>query len=159
MTQKNKTPIGKIIQWIMAVTGFLGLFGGLVGGSMAWGEFKAQQKEVNFDSSKQKNDHINHVEEVPNVVENYKAMQQNIEIAKQLDTSLIWVQGVAKNYIEGQRLDSINDIDAIASRARRDSLRQIDAKEIEQIKKDNQRIENAVQLILSNQQKILDTIN
>ena len=157
MAEKKPFPFITIVKWIASIIGFVGVFGFMFKASVEWGAFKQNQTEVNFDSSAQKNDHINHVKEVPNVVENYKAMQQNIEIAQKLDTALVWVQGVTKNYVEQQKLDSINKSDAITSRAKRDSLRLVDVQENEQTKKDVSRIENAVQLILSNQQKILDT--
>jgi len=67
-------------------------------------------------------DLIKHEEEVPNAVDNYKAMNEIIAIDKKTDTAYAWITARFKEDIEKRKLDSLNTVSAINSRYLRDSL-------------------------------------
>lgn len=101
----------------------------------------------------------NHINEVPSDVENYK---REIRLIQQGDSLLDQQKEINENL---KIIDSFYVFekkkaysDSIAE-AKRQESRDKRTSEIEETKKDVRRIENAVQLILSNQERILDTIN
>jgi len=110
----------KIVKWAGAIIAFVGTFGFMFTASTEWGAFKQNMEEVTFDSSAQKNDHKNHVDETPNVVENYKAMVKNEELRVELDTLLGFVTAVFADDVARIRVDSLNNANAIVSREARD---------------------------------------
>lgn len=94
------------------------LLGAIVGGAYYGGEFLAKSKEVQFDDSEQKHKVIQHTEEVPNAVDNYKGMLENIQQAKRLDSVYKFALDVFED-------NSQNSEHAIKSRSKRDSINQM----------------------------------
>lgn len=94
------------------------LLGGIL--FVAWygSEYMTQLKETTFDNSRQKIKVIDHTNEVPNAVDNYKGMLENIKQAKRLDSVYKFALDVFED-------NSKNSEHAIKSRAKRDSINQM----------------------------------
>lgn len=112
---KKKTPIGTIVQWIGGVLGFIGLFAGLIGGAVAWGEWKAESQERMFKDSKERVITEQHVAEP---FSRYKMQLKNDSILVQqkfLTTAFDTINVRHAN-------DEEDKISRIKSRSERDSI-------------------------------------
>lgn len=94
------------------------LFGTIVAGTWFASDFITKSSEVQFDNSGQKHKVIQHTNEVPNAVDNYKGLLENIKQAKRLDSVYTFALEVFEN-------NSENAEHAIKSRAKRDSINQM----------------------------------
>ncbi len=157
MATKTKKSID--IKWIITNVSIIGM-----GISIIWlgMRYVAEADTKMFDSPTDKEKTRAHIDSDYNEVKNYKLMEEQKEMKAELDTAYAWVNARFKEDVNKRKLDSMNKADAIKSRANRDSLFVRQGNDIDNVKKNVSRIENAVQRILDNQevfQKILDTIN
>lgn len=154
MTAKEKKPID--VKWIITNVSIIGM-----GISIIWMgmQYVAEADTKMFKDSMQKEKTRQHIDSDYNEVKNYQLMEEQKEMKAELDTAYAFVNAVFKEDRAARKVDSVNSSNAITSRAKRDSLRDVDTREIQNIKTNVSRMENAIQIILSNQQKILDTMN
>ena len=110
------------------------LLGAIIGGAWYGGQLMTDADTRMFEDAKQK------------------------EMRAYLDTSYAFVNAMFKEDRARMIADSLNSVSAISSRANRDSIVKKQAKDIDDVRREQRITSNAVQLILSNQQKILDTI-
>lgn len=113
-TKKQKTFGDHLRDWLTPTM----LFGAIVAGTWFASDFVSKSSEVQFDDSKQKLKVIEHTEEVPNAVDNYKQQQEIIKKSAKLDTVYNFALEVFEN-------NTKNSEDAIRSRAARDSINQL----------------------------------
>lgn len=94
------------------------LLGGIL--FVAWygSEYMTQLKETTFDDSRQKIKVVDHTNEVPNAVDNYKQQQEIIKKSAKLDSVYNFALDVFEN-------NSKNSEHAIKSRSKRDSINQM----------------------------------
>jgi hypothetical protein len=97
------------------------LIGAVIAGALFWGRFETSMREITFDNSKQKLKVVEHTDEVPNAVENYKMAQELVKSVNIVDSTFKLQKAMTKEGIK-------NSKDAIESRAKRDSLLFEDAK-------------------------------
>jgi murein L,D-transpeptidase YafK len=114
MTPKKKTPIGTIIQWIGGVLGFVGLFAGLIGGAVAWGEWKAESQERMFKDS---NERVITEQHVAEPFSRYKMQLKNDSILMQQSFLSTAFDTINKRHSN----DEEDKSSRIASRNKRDS--------------------------------------
>lgn len=140
MADKKKTPILLIIQWVGGLLAFAGLFTGLIGGSMAWGEWKAEQKSIQdermFKSSDQRVKTSTHINAPYSKYKMLMLRDTIIINQKHIDT-------VQKTL--GQAFDTINKfwiadaedkVHRMKSRDRRDSLDVIQTQQMQEFGKE-----------------------
>lgn len=146
------------------------ILGAIVMGAWIGGQMKADANTRMFENAQQKEKTKSHIDSDYNEVKNYQLMEQVTEMKVELDTAYAFVNAMFKEDREAKIIATENNADAIKSRAKRDSNNVATARKQDSISKAQtvrlnniereQRITaNAVQLILSNQNKILDTIN
>lgn len=157
MAEKKNTAI-EVAERIGKAIGLMAVLGSAVLLFMNLGEMKKDAETRMFEDAKQKEKTRSHIDSDYNEVKNYQLMEEQKQMKIELDTAYAFVNAMFKTDRAARKLDSANSANAKISRIKRDSIFLLQAKEIIEIKKDNSRMENAVQLILSNQQKILDTI-
>lgn len=160
MTQLTKPTVVqnlvKVAKYIMAVASFFAVFGFMFKASTEWGSFKQNMEEVTFPSSEIKHNVIRHTSEVPNAVENYKAMQINKDIKVELDTLLGFVNAVFEDDRARQRIDSVNSNDAVVSRHKRDSINVKNRFDIDEIQREQKILSTTNMLILQKLGEIQD---
>ena len=135
------------------------IIGSIVAGAFYFGEYRSNADTRMFESASQKEKTRAHIDSDYNEVKNYQLMEEQKEMKLQLDTAYAWVNARFKEDIEQRRLDSVNNIRAIASRKERDSLLKTQAELIQQIQREQTITSNAIQLILSRIDQMSDTIN
>ena len=134
------------------------LLGAIIGGAWYGGQLMTDADTRMFEDAKQKEKTRSHIDSDYNEVKNYQLMQEQKEMRAYLDTSYAFVNAMFKEDRARMIADSLNSVSAISSRANRDSIVKKQAKDIDDVRREQRITSNAVQLILSNQQKILDTI-
>jgi hypothetical protein len=125
------------------------ILGGIIAGAWATSEFKADSNTRMFESAAQKEKTRAHIDSDYNEVKNYQLMQEQKQMKAELDTAYAFVNAIFKEDREARRLDSLNNANAIKSRAQRDSLVKKQAQDIEDMRREQRITSNAVQLILS----------
>lgn len=151
MTPKTKKPID--FKFIITNISIIGL-----GVSIMWMGMKyaAESKTKMFETPQQREKTRQHIDSDYNEVKNYKLMEEQKEMKIYLDTAYAFVNAIFKEDRAAKKIDSFNNTDAIKSRARRDSLREDDARRIGKMEINQQNMNNA---LLSIQRILLDTIN
>ena len=124
------------------------IIGGIVAGAFYVGDFKKDSDTRMFETAKQKEKTRSHIDSDYNEVKNYQLMEEQKTMKVELDTAYAWVNARFKEDMEKRHLDSLNNLKAIQSRAKRDSIFELQSKTIQQIEREQRISSNAIQLIL-----------
>ncbi len=131
------------------------LIGAVIGGAFYFGEFKTDSKSKQFSTPAQKEKTRQHIDSDYNEVKNYQLMQEQKQMKVELDTAYAYVNAMFKEDRAARLVDSLNSVDAVKSRAIRDSLNVKTMTDINEIQREQKIISNQLFVILEH---LKDTI-
>ena len=155
-TTKKTTALEKLNKFIPMIS-LLGGIGSIIGFAYYFGVFQKDIETKTFKDPAQREKTAAHINSDYNEVKNYQLMVEQKEMKADLDTAYAYVNTLFKEDRQARKLDSLNSISAIKSRAKRDSSNLIQTKRLDNIEREQRISSNAIQLILVKLEK-LDTI-
>jgi uncharacterized protein YjcR len=124
------------------------LIGAVIGGAFYFGAFKKDSESKQFESSSQKEKTRQHIDSDYNEVKNYQLMQEQKQMKVELDTAYAYVNALFKEDRAARLADSLNSVDAVKSRAVRDSLNIQAMRDVSEIQREQKIISNQLFIIL-----------
>lgn len=138
------------------------IIGAVIGGAFYFGEYKTDSESKQFESPAQKEKTRQHINSNYNEVKNYQLGERLLVMEREFDTAFAYLKRDIEISMDLKRVDSVNSVDAVKSRAKRDSLNAIAINDINNIKRDQTIQTNTTQLILQELRSIrkyIDTTN